>query len=146
MKKSKLDVLLVNPGYVMRERNMWSKINPCFPPLGLAFIAAFLESKGVKVDILDTGAEEITVENLGEKTKSMSPSFVGITSVTPMISSALQIAQICKKALPETKVVMGGVHSSILSSLKITGLSPSVQQLIRVPFCFIHGKSPPNAR
>ena len=39
-----------------------------------------------------------------------------------------------------------GGYSSILSSLKITGLFPSVQHESIVPFCSIHGKSPPRRR
>jgi len=51
-----MDVLLINPPHILAESNMWKKINRCLPPLGLGYIASFLESRQVSVNILDAAA------------------------------------------------------------------------------------------
>ena len=54
-----MDVLLINPPWIKRKGNIWRGVAGCSPPLGLAYLAAVLEKRGIKVRILDAQAEDI---------------------------------------------------------------------------------------
>ena len=100
------------------------------PPLGLAYLAAYLEKRGVQVAILDIAAEGIDqVKKRGRKTryglsvreiikriKDYSPQIVGIGCQSTLHAAEAQAtARLVKKANPEILVVMGGAHPSVAS-------------------------------
>lgn len=103
-------VALINPGrdirFAMQE------------PLNLGFIASYLEKNGIDVKIID----ELIGEDVKEHLKKFSPDIVGITSTTPLVHRAYEIAKLCKDMGILT--VMGGVHVSILpdEALKYTDI------------------------
>ena len=109
-----MSVLLVNPPRAIGKGNIWKTIDRALPPLGLAYIASYLEKKGKSVRILDLQAENLNPPQLRTRLEKLSPDFIGIGATTPEIESALNIARICKKILPQAKVVFGGVHPSIM--------------------------------
>ncbi len=99
---SKYDVLLVYPkGYSVAHSNML--------PLGLASIAAVLESNGFTVKIVDLNfyggrfESDLTV---------WSPKIVGIGGTTPSRKQSFQVANCVKDILPCTIVVYGGNHAT----------------------------------
>lgn len=108
-----MDLLLIVPHYIMVGENMWRKINPRVPPLNLGYIASFLLQRGIRVNILDIAAEGIDSIRLTSILKDLRPDYIGITATTVLINGAIEIAHICKEILPDTKVVIGGVHSTI---------------------------------
>ncbi|MFH0852566.1 MAG: radical SAM protein [bacterium] len=110
-------VLLINPPWVIGEnKNLWEQVASCWPSLGLAYIAAVLEQGGHIVRYLDCTAERYTVGETGEFLKSLGekPDFVGLTATTPMINNALAIARQARRVFPEAKIVLGGVHPSVM--------------------------------
>ncbi|MBA7465682.1 Anaerobic magnesium-protoporphyrin IX monomethyl ester cyclase [subsurface metagenome] len=111
-----MDVLLINPPWTKRKGNIWEKVAGCMPPLGLAYMASFLEEKNVKVKILDLQTESLSSSDIYEKIEreKETPSFIGITATTSIIDNALKIAQICKTTFPKSKIVLGGVHPTVL--------------------------------
>jgi len=99
------------------------------PPLGLASMAAYLETNGFDVKIIDTLAEgqntvvkgknKITVgltnEQIYKKIAYLHPDIVGISSMfTVYAPDAHQVAKIAKSINPKILVVFGGSHASIL--------------------------------
>lgn len=102
----RLKTLLINP-----------LLQSPFPaiPLGLGYIASFLESNGKKVEFVDFAA-------LGEHDKKLieneilekKPDIVGITATEPQVSFAYDIAKTIKNLLPETFVVLGGSHFTFI--------------------------------
>lgn len=84
------------------------------PPLGVAYLASYLERDGATVKIIDANAERLTFQDLKERFKDEEPRFVGITATTPLMENALHIASLCKDLFPEVRVIMGGVHPTIL--------------------------------
>lgn len=97
------------------------------PPLGLAYLASYLEKEGVEVKILDIAAEGINEKiNLGKKVryglcekeitgrvKEFSPQIVGIACQSTLhATEAHETAGIIKKAQPEILTIMGGAHPS----------------------------------
>ncbi|MBU1131194.1 B12-binding domain-containing radical SAM protein [Patescibacteria group bacterium] len=109
-------VLLINPPWVIGEnKNLWKQIASCWPSLGLAYIAAVLEHEGHQVYYLDCSAEHYTVGDLEKVLKNYTDlDFIGITATTPLINNALAVADIAKKLFNKVKIVIGGVHASVL--------------------------------
>lgn len=53
-------------------------------------------------------------EEVVEEVKKESPDFVGITLVTPLINSALDVSKGIKEELPTAKIILGGPHIHFL--------------------------------
>ncbi len=91
----------------MNKEGFWS------PPLGVAYIASFLENNNIPVKIADMTFESDW--NLLENTlKSFAPDIVAISIQTPMIKDALTAASIVKKYNPNITTIAGGPHVSCL--------------------------------
>lgn len=105
--------LLVNPKY----QEIYGKargIAPITPPTGLGYIAAVLLEHSFEVKILDANAEQLEHEQIQKVIEGERPTVIGITSTTPTISEALDIARIAKEANRELIVVLGGPHPTAL--------------------------------
>lgn len=81
--------------------------------LGLLYLASFLESKGVKVSLLDMSLFNNPYKELIDTLQKCSFDFIGITSFTNSINSADNIAGIIKK-FSRAKIIIGGIHASAL--------------------------------
>jgi len=98
------------------------------PPLGLAYIAAFLEQNNYEVRILDAlalggdnvqtngnynrfGLSEVNITNY---VRDFAPDIVGISVMfTAFVNDAYDVARVVKEVCPTTTVVFGGAHASI---------------------------------
>lgn len=81
-------------------------------PLGLGYLAAMLEDLA-KVEIVDSIVENLSTN---ECVKRIADSdVVGISAVTSNIHTALNLAEQVKKLDPDKKVILGGIHPSLLS-------------------------------
>jgi len=109
-----VDILLVNPPRVTKSGNIWHGINSTWPPLGLLYIAAYAESRGWNVRVMDATAEKLGFGQIEEFVREHRPPFVGVTSVTAQIGGAHRIAELVKRASPGSRVVLGGVHPTAL--------------------------------
>ena len=109
-------VLLINPPWVIGEdKNLWKEVASAWPSLGLGYIASVLEQDGHQVYYLDCSAEHYTVGDMAKVLDNYQAlDFVGITATTPLIKNALAIAGLVKEKFGQAKVVMGGVHPSIM--------------------------------
>jgi radical SAM superfamily enzyme YgiQ (UPF0313 family) len=96
----------VNPPY---EESVYTEA-----PLGLAYIAAILE-KEFDVKIFDCVAMRWNLDKYGEELKNFSPDIIGITAMTPILSSAAAVAKTTKQILPNAKIVLGGPHITLLA-------------------------------
>lgn len=108
------NVLLINPAHLPKKGNIWKEISCAYPPLGLALAASLLEKNNIPVSILDLQVEPLDAEQLETKIKEINPQIIGLSSSTPVIKEAFKIAEIAKKALPEVKIVLGGVHATVM--------------------------------
>jgi len=81
------------------------------PPLGLLYIAAYLENHtSHQVEILDTQVEEVGYENLKRIIESKNPDLVGITAMTFTLIDVIKTARIIKEESQNIKIVLGGPH------------------------------------
>lgn len=134
-------ILLIEPPF---ER--FQGIKRAFFPLGLAYVAAYIESQGHTVEIYDvehTGESNIIqyaeaaksyqkyLEGLGnmqhpvwqevrEELQRFRPQIVGFSCPTVKYEPALKIAGIAKEIDPDVKVVFGGCHPTVLAGQVLT--------------------------
>jgi len=76
-------------------------------PMGLAYIASYLLSRGVEVDIIDAYAEQLDIGQIVQRVGNTT--IVGITCVTPTYPTVQKIA----KCLKDKTVVVGGPHPTV---------------------------------
>jgi anaerobic magnesium-protoporphyrin IX monomethyl ester cyclase len=113
-----LNVLLINPPWTRREQDVRKKlkVESCLPSLGLSYIAAVLQKNQMPVQILDANAEGFdfnAIENYLRKLQQV-PDYIGVTAITTEISIVFEIANICKTIFKNSKIVLGGVHPTVM--------------------------------
>lgn len=101
----KKQILLISPP---KGKSQLGKVP--MPPLGLASIAAVLESDGHKVEILDSPLYDIENVELEKEIGKRKPDMVGITGTTWTRFEQFDAAKASKSALPDVPVVLGGPH------------------------------------
>ena len=107
-------ILLINPPWVI-GRSIWQNIAAVMPPLGLAQMAACLRRSGHQVAILDAHAERVDLGQFAGRVEQLGQfDLVGITATTALIHNALELARMTRRTLPTAKIVLGGVHPTVL--------------------------------
>lgn len=99
-------------------------------PIGLAYLAAVLEQAGHEVKVIDCQALDMDLERLKSEISSFKPNLVGITSIAPLIRSALLSAKAVKEAFPDVPVVLGGPHATFMDE-QIIAQEASVDVIVR---------------
>ena len=85
------------------------------PPLGLAYLASVARDLGCDVRIIDSLAEDLTLEEIKARLKRFYPDLVGVTATTSMIYDAYDVASIAKEVNPNALVVIGGPHATFMA-------------------------------
>jgi anaerobic magnesium-protoporphyrin IX monomethyl ester cyclase len=114
-----LNITLVNPPQFTRYPQ---------PPLGLALIAAILEKAGYPVTLLDANALELAPEDIPARVAGAD--IIGLTAMTPTISTAIKIARHLKQAGPDRKIIMGGAHATMLPGETMASC-PEIDVIVR---------------
>jgi len=147
----KMNILLINPPWGIRDDSIWSGVASVMPPHGLAVLGALLEREGHTAKILDAYAEQVWPDQLLDKLKELgSFDIIGITATTPQINNAWKMAEVIKKESPETKIILGGVHPTVMPDesagkeyvdavVKGEGEFPLVELAAGKPFSEIRG-------
>lgn len=81
-------------------------------PLGLAYIAAFLEKSGHNVSTVDADTVDLNVDDAAAMALGQSPDIIGITATTPLIKGATEIIRKIKENNPAIYTILGGPHGS----------------------------------
>ncbi|MRR58185.1 MAG: radical SAM protein [Deltaproteobacteria bacterium] len=121
-----MKILLINPAFYDGKefRNRfddfidWIKggnlyVAPFEPPIGLAFLSAYLKERGHEVTLIDMQGLLMDSRELAAKVAACEPALVGVTAMTPTVPEALRVAEITRRAAPAAKVVLGGVHPTL---------------------------------
>jgi len=118
-----MNVVLVFPPITVEERygKSMKNVGGILPPLGLAYIASFLEAHDHSVNIIDGQASMMSMDQLAEQVSRMKADIVGLSALTPTIYRANQAATAIRKTCPEVKIVMGGHHPSLFPRETIAG-------------------------
>ncbi len=80
------------------------------PPLGLAYIAAYLEKSGHKVRILDANVFQMDDHAIIKDILQYTPDMIGLTATTLSYSRAKDLACKIKQHDKNLKIVLGGPH------------------------------------
>ncbi len=109
------DILLVAPEL---PASSWlnASVAGITPPLGIAYIAAYLRRAGFAPVILDNCVKLMSPEAFARYAAELDPVAVGFTSSTTNISTARALASAFKKLKPSTPVLLGGHHASALAA------------------------------
>lgn len=98
-------------------------------PLGILYLAGYLrQNKKLKIDVIDASIEPKNA--FIEKINKFKPDLVGLSSLTPGRHEALKSAILVKSLLPGCKVVLGGVHPTIMWK-QIMDNYPFIDYIIR---------------
>lgn len=103
--------LFINPPWVSKTQNIRSGMKHAMPPLSILCIAAYLESEGCDVQVLDVHVERLADTEVREAIRRANPRWVGITVLTATSTPAHKIARLVKEVCPECRVAFGGVHA-----------------------------------
>lgn len=109
-------MLLINPQR-NRENQLgpFAAIVPLTVPFGIGFIAGYLISLGKRVTIVDEEISPLSAHDLEEYTKTAVPPYIfGISCLTANIGRGYEIAARLKARFPDSKVIMGGIHPTVL--------------------------------
>ena len=121
-----MNILLINPS----QENVYGKIGTITQPhIGLAYIGAVLEKEGHCVSLIDMDYDGISYERLGKIISQQSFDIVGITATTPVITSAIRVARTIKMANPSVKVIIGGIHATIMPQM--LAKEPAIDFVVR---------------
>ena len=117
---------MINPsaniGLDERERR---KAFGSFPPMGILYLAAVLEERGVEVALLDQPAKGLTVEETVKWIESEDPDVLGFSTFATSGRTAALISDKVKEKNRNVTVVFGN-HYATFSPERILGKYPSV--------------------
>ena len=97
------DILLIYPEYTYPRKN---------PPLGLAYLAAYLEQEGFQPLVLDFNVLPLTNQAFKAILHSRPWLLLGVSFMTSQFSEVLRMSGLIKEVLPQTLLVAGGPHPS----------------------------------
>lgn len=111
-KKKRVDVLFMPaPLWFRKGRNFVRRGDETsIPPLGLMYMAAYLNSKGYNCRILDIGLKAMSLNEVLAYVKKLDPRVVGISILTGSTITAVPLAKAIKKKFPKIVVGCGGTH------------------------------------
>jgi len=113
-----LKTVLVHPPFgfeeLTGETESMKDVMNIIPPLGICYIAAFLEGHGRDVEIIDCPPLELNHAELVSELEKKNPDIVGISSTTPAYESTLKTAGLIRETLPDSAIVIGGSHVTAL--------------------------------
>lgn len=100
--KARGGVVLINLPYYHAEAVV--------APLGLAYLASALESKGRKVILVDANGLGMDEEAIASVVREAQPALVGFTVMTSMVQTARRLADRIKRIAGPPPIVFGGSH------------------------------------
>lgn len=84
------------------------------PLLGVAYLVAHLESKGIACAVFDANFCTWSEEELLARVLAYTPDLIGISSMTHEIVRAHEIARRIRAVMPHIPIVVGGCHATAL--------------------------------
>jgi len=109
-----MKIVLVNPPMLRAEVTRVLGVKT--PPMGLAYLAAVLETHGYQPKIIDANALDLDYSALRKELEKESPDIVGVTAITPMIYEAVATIEAAKKSCPNAVTILGGPHATFCSN------------------------------
>lgn len=100
-----MKILLIH-NYFLAEDAVEQKVMRPYPPLGILYISAYLESKGVEHEVFDGTFS--TREKLNELLLKERPHYIGFYVNFLLRKNVLKSIETIKNQLPDSKIILGG--------------------------------------
>ncbi len=110
-------MILISP--IARSLGIFSPYVPVSVPMGMGYVAGYLETKGEPIVIYDEEVEpqpfsERRLERLVASEKAPPPYVFGFSCVTAGQGRAEEMARMIRGKYPDSLIVMGGVHPTLM--------------------------------
>lgn len=110
-----MNVLLINPPRMHEitgnNPSVIEASRGCNPPLGLLYIAAYMERNTAHtVQVADAQVEALDYPALEERIRLARPDVVGLTAMSLTLLDVMMTVAVVRRAAPEARVVLGGPH------------------------------------
>jgi len=112
-----MKVTLISPpgGYIASR---WEEST--LPPLGLGYLAAYLEKHGVECEILDAYALRYSIPDVRKYLSESKPDIVGVTFTTENRFIGFETLRAARSVLPNALTIAGGPHVSMAAEDTLT--------------------------
>jgi anaerobic magnesium-protoporphyrin IX monomethyl ester cyclase len=122
MKKTRIDLLLVNPGNRSQVfQSLGNTLSAIEPPIWAGLIATFVRNHGFSVGILDANAEGLTFEETAQQIADINPILSAIvvyghqpSASTQNMPACGQVCSLLKQIEQEIPILMVGGHVAAL--------------------------------
>ncbi|MBM4140435.1 MAG: radical SAM protein [Nitrospira sp.] len=123
-----MKILLINPPpYDYGEYSRFLERTPIQTytmPLGLGYIASFLEREGYDVTILDAYVKKLSYEQIGNFIRELNPDVIGIQCLSDQRASWFMLVDLIRAVDNTIKIVLGGPHPSLMPEQVMTKCHP----------------------
>lgn len=90
------------------------KSNAVRPHLGLLYVAAALrKSLRIEVRIIESNADGLTLDDLGEIIRQETPDIIGFSVLTFNLLNCMEVSRLIRSCSPATKICYGGWHPTL---------------------------------
>ena len=107
-----MEILLINP---FPENASGINEATIEPPLGIAYLASYLELFGHVCQIIDANILEIKSKEIQKYISLKNPSIIGISANIVTCKSGFITAKELKETFPDSKIIIGGPYPTSLS-------------------------------
>jgi len=119
--------LFTREGRCTQKASIWSVQ---WPPITLAYLAAVAERHGHQPVLIDCPVTGISRLRLVQKLVVLKPELCILAVATPSFTCDMETASAIKHALPATRIVLLGVHATVLDRQILAG-QPAVDGILR---------------
>ena len=106
----------------------WEKST--LPPLGLGYLAAYLEERGIACEILDAHVLRMKFRDIYKHLIDSRPDVVGVTFTTENRFAGFDTIRTARAALPQSLIVAGGPHVSAAAEDTLSHI-PELDAVVR---------------
>lgn len=85
-----------------------------FMSLGILKVAAVLEQRGYRVEVLDLSGIDNYELAMGDHVRSSQARIFGISATTPQMPATVKISHAIRTAQPKSKIILGGPHVTLV--------------------------------
>jgi anaerobic magnesium-protoporphyrin IX monomethyl ester cyclase len=109
-----MKILLINPPDDLEALlGQGATFISTFEPLGLLYMAAFLQREGYDVEVVDAYAEHLSLDALKSRISQAPPDVVGLTSFTSNGAIVYELGKWLKGNFPGMVVALGNIHGAV---------------------------------
>jgi anaerobic magnesium-protoporphyrin IX monomethyl ester cyclase len=123
-----MKILLINPPPFYHGRNSRflekTPVQTFTVPLGLAYIASFLQKEKYEVHIIDAYVKNLPFEKLMIKVNDLNPEIIGITCLSDQRASWFKLIHLIRSLNNSIKIVLGGPHPTLMTEQILTHCQP----------------------